>query len=164
MKYEIIDAEKCDLLEILSLNQKAMPAVSFMDEKSLNYFYSVSEYLKLIKCGKENKIYGFLIGLTDKLDYESENYLWFSKRYSSFMYVDRIVIQSDSLGLGFGTMLYNDLINYSKGKFKNIICEYNVKPMNLISKNFHKKFGFKRVGKQKTEGGKKEVLMMEYLL
>ena len=64
----------------------------------------------------------------DKLDYESENYLWFSKRYSSFMYVDRIVIQSDSLGLGFGTMLYNDLINYSKGKFKNIICEYNVKP------------------------------------
>ena len=164
MKYEIIDAEKCDLLEILSLNQKAMPAVSFMDEKSLNYFYSVSEYLKLIKCGKENKIYGFLIGLTDKLDYDSENYLWFSKRYSSFMYVDRIVIQSDSLGLGFGTMLYNDLINYSKGKFKNIICEYNVKPMNLISKNFHKKFGFKRVGKQKTEGGKKEVLMMEYLL
>ena len=164
MKYEIIDAKKCDLSEILSLNQKAMPAVSFMDEKSLNYFYSVSEYFKLIRCGKGNKIYGFLIGLTDKLSYKSENYLWFSKRYSSFMYVDRIVIQDDSLGLGFGSMLYNDLIDYSKSKFKNIICEYNIKPMNLISKNFHKKFGFKRVGKQKTEGGTKEVLMMEYSL
>ena len=80
------------------------------------------------------------------------------------MYVDRIVIQDDNLGLGFGSMLYNDLIDYSKGRFKNIICEYNIKPMNLISKNFHKKFGFKRVGKQKTEGGKKEVLMMEYSL
>ena len=164
MKYEIIDAKKCDLSEILSLNQKAMPAVSFMDEKSLNYFYSVSEYFKLIRCGKGNKIYGFLIGLTDKLSYKSENYLWFSKRYSSFIYVDRIVIQDDSLGLGFGSMLYNDLIDYSKSKFKNIICEYNIKPMNLISKNFHKKFGFKRVGKQKTEGGTKEVLMMEYSL
>ena len=47
MKYEIIDAEKWDLLEILSLNQKAMPAVSFMDEKSLNYFYSVSRISKI---------------------------------------------------------------------------------------------------------------------
>ena len=80
------------------------------------------------------------------------------------MYVDRIVIQEDSIGLGLGTMLYNDLIDYSKYKFKNIICEYNIKPMNLISKKFHEKFGFKRVGSQKTEGGTKEVLMMEYSL
>ena len=164
MKYEITYAKKSDFSEILSLNQKAMPAVSFMDEESINYFHNVSKYFKLIKRGKENKIYGFLIGLTDKLNYKSENYLWFSKRYSSFMYVDRIVIQKDSLGLGLGTMLYNDLIDYSKGRFKNIICEYNIKPMNLISKNFHKKFGFKRVGKQETEGGTKEVLMMEYSL
>ena len=164
MNFKIIDAKKSDLLEILSLNQKAIPAVSFMDEKSLSYFHNVSEYFKLIKCGKENKVYGFLIGLTDKLSYKSENYLWFSKRYSSFMYVDRIVIKDDNLGLGFGSMLYNDLIDYSRGKFKNIICEYNIKPMNLISKNLHKKFGFKRVGKQNTEGGTKEVIMMEYLL
>ena len=80
------------------------------------------------------------------------------------MYVDRIVIQENSMGLGLGTMLYNDLIYYSKDKFKNIICEYNIKPMNLISKKFHEKFGFKRVGNQKTEGGTKEVLMMEYSL
>ncbi len=164
MKYKIIDVEKSDLSEILSLNQKAMPAVSSMDQKSLIYFYNVSKYFKLIKHGNKNKIYGFLIGLTDYLEYKSENYLWFSKRYSSFMYVDRIVIHEDSIGLGLGTMFYNDLIDYSKGKFKNIICEYNVKPMNLISKKFHEKFGFKRVGSQKTEGGTKEVLMMEYML
>lgn len=164
MKYEIIDAKKSDFSEILSLNQKAMPAVSFMDEEFLHYFHNVSEYFKLIKRRNESKIYGFLIGLTDKLNYKSENYLWFSKRYSSFMYVDRIVIQEDSLGLGLGTMLYNDLIDYSKNRFKNIICEYNIKPMNLVSKKFHEKFGFKRVGNQKTEGGTKEVLMMEYSL
>ena len=80
------------------------------------------------------------------------------------MYVDRIVIHEDSTGLGLGTMLYNDLIYFSKNKFKNIICEYNIKPMNLISKKFHEKFGFKTVGNQKTEGGTKEVLMMEYSL
>ena len=51
-----------------------------------------------------------------------------------------------------------------RGKFKNIICEYNIKPMNLISKKFHEKFGFRKVGSQKTEGGTKEVLMMEYSL
>ena len=164
MKYKIIDAKKSDFSEILSLNQKAIPAVSNMDEESLKYFHNVSEYFKLIKHGKENKIYGFLIGLTDKLKYKSENYLWFSKRYSSFMYIDRIVIQKDNIGLGFGTMLYNDLIDYSKDKFKIIICEYNIKPMNLISKKFHEKFGFKTVGNQKTEGGTKEVLMMKYSL
>jgi len=36
--------------------------------------------------------------------------------------------------------------------------------MNSISKKFHEKFGFKRVGSQKTEEGTKEVLMMEYSL
>ena len=55
------------------------------------------------------------------------------------MYVDRIVIQKDSLGLGLGTMLYNDLIDYSKYKFKNIICEYNIKPMNLNLKKISRK-------------------------
>ena len=156
MKYKLIHANKSDFSEILSLNQKAMPAVSYMAEESLNYFYDVSEYFKLIKCGKENKIYGFLIGLTDNLTYKSENYLWFSKRYSSFMYVDRIVIQKDSVGLGLGTMLYNDLIDYSKYKFKNIICEYNIKPMNLTSKKFHEKFGLKELEVKKRKGVQKK--------
>ena len=156
MKYKIIDAKKSDFSEILSLNQKAMPAVSFMDEESLKYFHNVSKYFRLIKRGKENKIYGFLIGLTDDLKYQSENYLWFSKRYSSFMYVDRIVIHEDSTGLGLGTMLYNDLIYFSKNKFKNIICEYNIKPMNLISKNFMKSLDLKELVVKKRKGVQKK--------
>jgi predicted GNAT superfamily acetyltransferase len=36
-------------------------------------------------------------------------------------------------------------------------CEYNLRPKNEISRQFHQKYGFKEVGTQKTENSKKTV-------
>lgn len=38
-------------------------------------------------------------------------------------------------------------------------CEVNIIPKNDISMKFHKKYGFKEVGQQRTEKGKKLVSM-----
>lgn len=162
MKTRILNANKKDFNVILDLNQAALPAVSDMNMIKINYFFHKSKYFKIIKTAEDDNIIGFLIGLTGGLNYDSENYQWFIKKFDSFMYVDRIVISPEYTGKGFGTLFYKDLISYSLNNYKRIICEYNIKPMNLISKNFHKKFGFKSIGTQKTEGGKKEVSLMEY--
>ena len=162
MKTKILNASENDFNVILDLNQAALPAVSNMNMTQINYFFHQSKYFKIIKnCGEKN-IAGFLIGLTFGLNYDSENYKWFIKKFDSFMYVDRIVISPEYIGRGLGTLFYKDLISYSLNNYKRIICEYNIKPMNLISKNFHEKFGFKSIGTQKTEGGRKEVSLMEY--
>ena len=41
-------------------------------------------------------------------------------------------------------------------------CEVNMRPPNKVSIFFHEKYGFEKVGTQKTEGGNKEVSLMVY--
>ena len=80
------------------------------------------------------------------------------------MYVDRIIVGEEFQKLGYGKALYNDLVKYSKNKSDFITCEVNIRPKNKGSMLFHKKFGFIEVGTQKTDGGKKEVSLMRYLI
>ena len=42
-----------------------------------------------------------------------------------------------------------------------LTCEVNLRPPNEGSIAYHERHGFKRVGTQETEGGSKEVAMME---
>ncbi len=76
------------------------------------------------------------------------------------MYVDRIVITPDFQGRGLGRAFYDDLSEFSKVKTARITCEVNIRPINERSILFHEKYGFRQVGTQETEGGKKEVSLM----
>jgi len=38
---------------------------------------------------------------------------------------------------------------------KYMVCEYNLKPENIRSMKFHKKYGLSQVGAQETENGYK---------
>ena len=53
---------------------------------------------------------------------------------------------------------------WDKNKSDSITCEVNIRPKNKGSMLFHKKFGFIEAGTQKTDGGKKEVSLMRYLI
>jgi predicted GNAT superfamily acetyltransferase len=148
-----------DLNQILELNQKALPAVSSVNLKEMQHFLKIVDYFKTLKVN--NKVAGFLIALTPGKDYNSVNYKWFENKYESFMYVDRIVVAPTYQGHGFGTAFYNDLSNFSKNIIPRITCEVNINPPNKESMLFHTKYGFKQVGTQFTEIGKKEVSLMK---
>jgi len=160
MNYSIIPATKFDLDFILTLNQESLPAVSYLDLKKINYFLKVSSYFKIFQL--DNKPVGFLIGLKPEIDYKSENYIWINQRYNSFIYVDRIIIDANYRNMGLGFYFYNHLIQSFYKIVKNIICEVNIRPYNKQSINFHKKYGFKEIGVQDTENGKKRVSYMIY--
>ncbi|MBA65443.1 MAG: hypothetical protein CMG55_06560 [Candidatus Marinimicrobia bacterium] len=160
MNYSIIPATKFDLDFILTLNQESLPAVSYLDLKKINYFLKVSSYFKIFQL--DNKPVGFLIGLKPEIDYKSENYIWINQRYNSFIYVDRIIIDANYRNIGLGFYFYNHLIQSFYKIVKNIICEVNIRPYNKQSINFHKKYGFKEIGVQDTENGKKRVSYMIY--
>ena len=160
MNYNIISATKSDSNFVLSLNQDSIPSVSHLDLKKIDYFLQISSYFKIFKID-DNSV-GFLIGLEPKKKYNSENYIWVNQRYSSFIYVDRIIIDSDHRNKGLGVYFYNHLIKSIKGHVKNILCEVNIKPYNEGSIKFHNKYGFKTIGEQHTENGKKKVAYMRY--
>jgi len=155
-QYQIVKAESFDKDFVINLNMENMPAVGSLDEDSFDRFIKDSDYFKVIRTNKE--LVGFMIALLPGRPYSSVNYKWFERKYSSFVYIDRIVISFDYQNKGFGSLFYDDLQN----DFKNndfLTCEVNLIPRNDISMKFHKKYGFYEVGQQYTDQKKKLVSM-----
>ena len=162
MNFTISNTIADELPDILIMNQEALPAVSSVSIEDMKHFLNIVDYFRTLKV--ENKIAGFLIALSPGKDYSSLNYKWFEKTYNSFMYVDRIVIDTNYHRNGLGTSFYNDLETFSIGKSSRITCEVNIRPRNEGSMIFHKTYRFEQVGTQTTEEGKKEVSLMSYKL
>ena len=159
MNYKIEHATKNDLKSILSLNQESIPAVSSSNIEMMEHFLIICDYFKVCKINGE--IIGFLNALLPSKDYKSEHYKWFNDRYESFIYVDRIIFNESYQNQGYGTVFYDDLKKSIKNTSLDIACEINIKPYNKQSINFHKKYGFKKVGR-KDINSEKSVIYMIY--
>ena len=162
MEFSIIRTKKNHLNDILTLNESFLPAVSSVDIKQMERFLNFADYFKSVLVN--NTISGFLIAIHPGKNYDSLNYKWFEKKFTSFLYVDRIVIGSEFHGQGIGKAFYDDLQSYASKKTNIITCEVNIKPSNEASMIFHQKYGFKKVGTQITDDGKKEVCLMRYII
>ena len=159
MNYKIEQATKDDLKSILFLNQYSIPAVSSSNLEIMKHFLIICDYFKVCKINGE--IIGFLNALLPSKDYKSEHYKWFNDRYESFIYVDRIILNKSYQNQGYGTVYYDDLKKLIENKLLDIACEINTKPYNKQSIRFHKKYGFKEVGK-KDINIEKSVIYMIY--
>jgi predicted GNAT superfamily acetyltransferase len=98
------------------------------------------------------------------LAYESANYRWFSNNYEDFGYVDRVAVSPTTRRLGIASALYQDFATTLRGHVDVMTCEVNIRPPNESSMRYHEQHGFVRVGSQETEGGKKEVALLEMKL
>ena len=121
-------------------------------------FLRDSIYFKVVT-NRSQKICGFLLVLPSGLEYDSLNYKWFSSRYEKFAYIDRIAISKNWRNKGMGKSLYTDLENTLKD-YNLIACEFNVIPLNQVSKQFHESLDYENVGFQLTENGTKKVSLM----
>ena len=160
MIFTISPTVSAHLPSIVKINQEALPAVSSVTLDDMKHFLSIVDYFRTLRL--DDTIAGFLIALTPGKDYHSPNYKWFEKKFDSFMYVDRIVIDPVYQSNGFGWAFYNNLKEFTQGRSPRITCEVNLRPPNEESIIFHEKFGFRQIGNQETEGGNKEVSLMEY--
>jgi len=160
MDYSLEKPKDSDLISLSELNQQYTPALGDISIDMMNYFINYTEYFKVLRIN--NNIIGFLIALLPEKDYRSQNYKWFNKRYKSFIYVDRVLVIKKYQNHGFGKIFYNDLIHFSSTIAQSIVCEVNIKPPNHQSVIFHKNFGFKEVGQQNTENGKKRVSLLKF--
>ena len=147
-----------DLSIIKVINDEAVPAVNEVAEKEFIWFHKNSIYFK--KVILDETFAGFLLVLPMNIPYKSLNYNWFSERYNNFAYIDRIAIKEEFKSSGIGTLLYTDLEKSLPEEIKMIACEYNIKPPNMISENFHQKMAYKNVGTQFTENNTKQVSLM----
>ena len=147
-----------DLKDIIEINEESIPAVNTVSLAQFKSFLRDSIYFKVVT-NRSQKICGFLLVLPSGLEYDSLNYRWFSSRYEKFAYIDRIAISKNWRNKGMGKSLYTDLENTLKD-YNLIACEFNVIPLNLVSKQFHESLDYENVGFQLTENGTKKVSLM----
>jgi len=150
------DATLADSIALHRLNQASLPNVNSVSFEKFGYLFSEAAYCRIAEVSGE--IGGFLLAFESTATYDSPNFIWFLEHYDKFAYIDRIIVSSNARRKGIASLLYNNLIKFSIDRGISLItCEYNLRPPNEISRQFHESFGFKEVGQQDTEGGKKRV-------
>jgi uncharacterized protein len=158
MTYQIRDAEVADFGAILELNKESEHFLSPMTMDSLRALNADAALHKVVEADSE--VVSFLLVMPSHSNYTSVNYRWFCERYSSFLYIDRIVVSTHHQGRKLGRLLYEELFDFAKQhEITHITAEFDVEPPNEASRRFHASFGFSEVGTQWLNARKKQVSM-----
>lgn len=158
MSIRIREAVEADLTALSEINDLAAPAVPVTPRADLAALLADAATVAVADDGQPA---GFIVALAEGLDYASENYRWFSSRYTGFSYVDRVVVAERLRGAGVGQLLYRRVLNDAVAAGRGtVLCEVNLDPPNPGSLRFHRRLGFEEVGRQRTKGGSIEVVML----
>jgi predicted GNAT superfamily acetyltransferase len=152
------DVEAADLESVLRLNESSVPAVNSVDLEQMQWFAANAAYFRVALHG--DAFAGFLIGMRPGTRYTSPNYRWFCAAYEDFGYIDRIAIAGHARRLGLATRLYRDFEASLPASAGVLTCEVNLVPPNEASMRFHEGYGFRTVGTQTLEDGRKQVALM----
>lgn len=150
----IRDATPNDMEVVLRLNEAFVHFLSPLDLDLLAALAEEASYFRVIE--HEGHVAGFLIAMLPGASYASSNYLWFDGQFDDFAYIDRIVVAQRDQGKALGVALYDNLAEFARDKgLKQLTCEYNIRPLNEGSAAFHERYGFREIGQQEHENGKR---------
>ena len=150
------DATSADFPAILDLNEVFVSVLSPLDNERLARLHAQAALHRVIE--RDGRIEAFLLVFREGADYDSPNYRWFTQRYARFLYVDRIVVAGDTQARGVGSRLYREVYALAlRDGVPLITCEFDLEPPNPASERFHARRGFREVGRQQLDGGRKVV-------
>ena len=138
---------------VLALNNAHAVELSWLDIDRLKLLVQQAFYARMIGSAD-----AFLLAFDQSADYDSPNYMWFRRRYTRFVYVDRIVVAPARRGRGHARLLYTDLFEQARRAAHHIVvCEVNSDPPNPASDAFHAALEFQEVGHATIHEGSKTV-------
>lgn len=144
------DAVVADHTAVRAMNDAAAPNVDALSTHKFEWLVANAEYFRV--CVDDAGVAGFVLCLASGGEYWSENYRWFSQRYETFLYLDRVVVAERVRGEGVGTLLYADLHGFAAGRWPRVTLEVNLRPPNPGSIRFHERLGYERVGEREYGG------------
>ena len=147
-----------DLPAALDLNNRNDPAINSLDAPEIERLLGMAALA--LTAEVDGEFAGFCITFPPGVDYASLNYGWFSRNFDDFVYLDRIAVDTAYRRLGIGRAFYSHIVERFTGVFQYLLCEVNVRPRNETSLQFHDSIGFREVGQQDTDGGKKTVSLL----
>ena len=141
--------EITDLARVLEINNANTPGVSELTMAELQTDLRNSLHALAID-NEHGEVCAFCITFAQDAPDAGDNHRWFAERYESFVYLDRIAIDSDYRNRGLGVQLYQSVENMmlQSSEHSMLCCEVNLKPPNPGSLRFHHRIGFTEVGQQ----------------
>ncbi len=133
-----------DVAAVCAINNAAYPAMNRLDAAAVEAIVAECVHARVVE--DDDGVAAFLFALPPGAQYASDNYAWFSARYASFVYVDRIAVHPRAQSRGCGSRLYEDLAVAAQGRWPCILAEVNLMPPNPGSARFHARHGFTAVG------------------
>ena len=152
-------AAPSDLARLHAINQASTPGVGAVSQTALADLTNIAALTAI--ADRNGEALGFILCLTEGTTYESPNYLWFSARYPSFAYCDRIAIAPEARGRGLGEQLYRAAFKHFTSRRQTLLCEVNLAPPNPGSLRLHERLGFRAVGEAWSDDRTKGVVYLE---
>ena len=139
------DMTLADADAVISLNEAVKAVTSPMDVSDFTKLFELSTLRLMVDV--DDDAVGFVFAMTQGRPYENVNYRWFAERYSSLLYIDRVVVSATCRGMGIGSGLYSRILETAETlHVKNVCAEMDLDPPNLQSLAFHANFGFEQIG------------------
>jgi predicted GNAT superfamily acetyltransferase len=149
LQVRLRDAMEADVPTVLALNEASVHFLSAMDETRLRRLHAAAAIHQVAEV--DGRVVGFLLAFREGADYDSVNYQWFDTRGGPFLYVDRVVVDEAARGRGVATALYRHVFEVAaRAGVPWVTCEFDADPPNPISEQFHARFGFHEVGRQRV--------------
>lgn len=142
----------------LALNNAESPHVNTYNEYNFPRFVELAAWVSVAV--QDHKPVGFAILFLPGSTYSSENYRWVAKRYTRFIYLDRILVEPSHRGKGIGKVLYDAAIDFGRRRAPIVTCAVNEEPPNPEATGFCQKIGFRTLSRNKPEGSKKSTAIM----
>ena len=140
--------EVADLSRVLEINNANTPGVSELTLSELET--DIENCLHALAIDNEHgEVCAFCITFAPNAPDAGANHRWFAERFESFVYLDRIAIDSTYQNLGLGALLHQTVEQHmlDSAEHSLLCCEVNLEPPNPGSLRFHKRIGFTEVGR-----------------
>ena len=146
--------EIADLARVLEINNANTPGVSELTFTELESDLNNSLHALAID-NELGEVCAFCITFAPDAPYAGSNHQWFAERYESFVYLDRIAIDSNDQNRGLGALLYQSVEQHMliSAEYSLLCCEVNLEPPNPGSLRFHHRIGFTEVGQHSPQQG-----------
>jgi predicted GNAT superfamily acetyltransferase len=144
--------EITDVARVLEINNANTPGVSELTLSELET--DIKNCLHALAIDNEHgEVCAFCITFAPDAPDAGVNHQWFADRFESFVYLDRIAIDSAYQNLGLGALLYQSVEQQiiASAEHSLLCCEVNLEPPNPGSLRFHHRIGFTEVGQHSPQ-------------
>ncbi|MFN8017412.1 MAG: GNAT family N-acetyltransferase [Acidimicrobiales bacterium] len=141
-----------DAPDVLALNDEVVHKLAPMGADEYAWFLRSS--IGAWAAEVDGAFAGFVLLLGPGLAYDSANYRWFSERYGSFVYLDRVAVSAAHRRAGVGRAIYAAVEALAQQRGEPVLLEVNGRPRNDASLAFHATLGYQEVGTLEHPGDK----------